>query len=589
MEVFNLLNETDKELITEYITKFGFTHANNNNANNINLEAALEEWSLKKGLNLSTLFDNQLILRRPYTYTVSVDGIANILNKAIRAGAPQYKALRTWFERYIYNVIEDITPVSINNNTGGYYPYKRLSVELDMCFCAEWLAKNSWLGDDFKFTFPDGEVFKICSGMKIMKILHKFVEKYHGPEDSFELFRNWHSTFLNQKYLDGELCLSIHPLDFMTMSDNDNDWTSCMRWSGNSHRSDAADPGDYRAGTVECMNSPYIIIAYLHNPDKPMIIDDDFSWNNKKWRELFIIHPEVINEIKGYPYQDENLTNTCLMWIKELASKNLGWVYDEEEIDVGNMRTACIKSPEDDSDIFLEYITSDFMYNDIGTLPKHRGRVNKATLWYDIIKNPNTRRTVYTGNKDSYYIVQVPYGGIATCVCCGATLIGDESAKVVCDDCEPGVYCAHCGRYLNGPGDTYWIEDYDDPICTECYDDECSTDDLTGEMRLYENMTTYRWLLGYDKNNVAVFYDETFTTGVDQRSSPWTDIFMGEVPYSDYSHHIYCPFVTLHDVRNLRKFYQLFDWWDDGVNLQKIYNEYGVDKYFYPLKENQSA
>ena len=43
MEVFNLLNETDKELITEYIAKFGFTHANNNNADNINLEAALEE------------------------------------------------------------------------------------------------------------------------------------------------------------------------------------------------------------------------------------------------------------------------------------------------------------------------------------------------------------------------------------------------------------------------------------------------------------------------------------------------------------------------------------------------------------------
>ena len=124
--------------------------------------------------------------------------------------------------------------------------------------------------------------------------------------------------------MDGELCLSIHPMDYMTMSDNDNNWQSCMNWMNN---------GDYRLGTVECMNSPYVLVAYLHNPNHSMSIGP-YEWNSKHWRELFIIHPEMISEVKGYCFQDENLTNTILMWIKELAHNNLDWDYDNDEINV---------------------------------------------------------------------------------------------------------------------------------------------------------------------------------------------------------------------------------------------------------------
>ena len=38
------------------------------------------------------------------------------------------------------------------------------------------------------------------------------------------------------------------------MSDNNSGWESCMSWRNN---------GCYRRGTVEMMNSPYVIVAYL--------------------------------------------------------------------------------------------------------------------------------------------------------------------------------------------------------------------------------------------------------------------------------------------------------------------------------------
>ena len=178
----------------------------------------------------------------------------------------------------------------------------------------------------------------------------------------------WHSRILNQKYMDGELCLSIHPLDYMTMSDNDNNWDSCMKWNG---------VGDYRCGTVECMNAPNVLIAYLHNPDHPMnpFTFKDWKWNSKKWRELFIVNEEVISEVKGYCFQDESLTNTILMWIKELAEKNLGWTYDNDEINIQETIPW-----ENDADMCFRFYPGKYMYNDIGTLEKHRARINRQKL-----------------------------------------------------------------------------------------------------------------------------------------------------------------------------------------------------------------
>lgn len=132
------------------------------------------------------------------------------------------------------------------------------------------LANNEYSGLDFTIERPNRKKLKIHSGCKPIRILQKIVKEFEIPY--FEEFRLEHSRILNQKTLVGDLCLSIHPLDYMTMSDNDYDWSSCMSWID----------GEYRQGTVEMMNSACVIVAYIKGRNDYSI--QNYQWTNKKWR-----------------------------------------------------------------------------------------------------------------------------------------------------------------------------------------------------------------------------------------------------------------------------------------------------------------
>ena len=109
----------------------------------------------------------------------------------------------------------------------------------------------------------------------VMRYPNNAMAQLNGQSlEEFEDFRIKHSRILSEKEFIGRLSLSIHPLDFMTMSDNDSDWSSCMSWRT---------CGSYRRGTVEMMNSPCVVVAYL-SASKPMVLDrgSHFKWNIKK-------------------------------------------------------------------------------------------------------------------------------------------------------------------------------------------------------------------------------------------------------------------------------------------------------------------
>ena len=118
------------------------------------------------------------------------------------------------------------------------------------------------------------------------------------------------SRVRNTAEINANLCLSIHPLDYMTASYNDNNWHSCMNWL----------QGEYRRGVIEMMNSKCVVVAYLESAhDKLTFYGADVHyWNSKKWREFFIVRPNYITGIKGYPYWNRNLEDTVLFWLKDL-------------------------------------------------------------------------------------------------------------------------------------------------------------------------------------------------------------------------------------------------------------------------------
>lgn len=491
-EVYNKLTETDKTLIENYISWFGPNNIYNMDWSNwAGIKTVLTEWSVAKSYSLFKMFGEELILRRPYTYKYNVDCLAKEI--AIAHEAQEYKDFNNWWNwsiKHNGNVRFEIIDNNDQNMISFYYS-KYFYIE--QAFCDTALAKNAYEGEDFKIKFEDDSVFKVTSGMKPMKILHKFIEKFGNKDDEemFERFRIWHSQLLNQKAMDGELCLSIHPLDYITMSDNANNWNSCMRWTD---KHGHPDPGDYRAGTVDCMNSPYIIIAYLHNPKHTFKLNDGWEWNSKRWRELFIVNEGSITEIKGYPYQDENLTNACLMWIKEIAKKNLNWEYDNEEI---NMKD---HYEEDGIAIYFDFIKSQYMYKDIGSLQKHAGRINKKLIL-------SKGKPFNPDAEIKSYFFDIPYGGISTCMCCGRERDEDEGDKsVFCGRCDSISSCACCGAPLYNDDDIYWIDEYDEPYCYSCWSEQTTVDDLSEESHAIENMTEISLLVGYDSSERPIWY-----------------------------------------------------------------------------------
>ena len=515
MSVFNLLTEEDKEKIINYIDMFGPTDDNASTPRYSDIERVLTAWDYEKSRNLQKLFGgDKLILNRPYTYTMSVECVTNAFEDAINEEGDEYYFP---FKKWIQDIVADrslIRAIEFDADNNGW-GYSRYDFNCDL-FDTEALATNSYQGHPAKIHFADSDdVFKIAKGMKPMKIFHKLVDRFGDSkiQTLYENFRNWHSMMLNQIHLDGTLSLSIHPLDYMTMSDNGGNWESCMRWQDGGH----GHPGDYRMGTVVCMNSPYIVVAYLHNPKKKMEIwnyqtrkEEEF-WNKKKWRELFIVQDGFITEIKGYPYQDENLTNTALMWLKELAQENLGWTYEDIETDVSHD----FKRPEEDENKnFIFRFHSDYMYNDFGTLKKHRGRLNWDTIKRraeDKSDELNIAEYYYRDNLKEVFI-NAFYGGYATCMCCGQEIEYDENRNqsVFCYHCEPYKICPCCGEVYDGDG--YYISAYSEPVCYGCYEYECSTDDLTGDCELNDSLVIIYIQIDEEDDGTPIFVDECIST-----------------------------------------------------------------------------
>ena len=299
-----------------------------------------------------------------------------------------------------------------------------------------------------------GEVVKVCKGQKITKVIGKLANIFGLSPSGYEKFRIAHSQVLNQKKLTGHLCLSIHPLDYMTMSDNNSGWDSCMSW---------LNEGCYRQGTVEMMNSDMVVVAYLTASEEMPLWwssdkDEDKYWNNKKWRQLFVINRDLITNVKSYPYRNDELTNICLNWLRELAGadKFHDTICDWED-----------ERPVVDDVEYTIVAYSDHMYNDFE---------NSNGLFCYISK---------TAPKG----ISFNYSGEAECMNCGEMFEAyGEEVRLLCYSCEPGYSCEECGETLPNEDYRYWLDDI--CMCEECYNRYGEEDSITEDWHHRDNMVT---------------------------------------------------------------------------------------------------
>lgn len=255
-------------------------------------------------------------------------------------------------------------------------------------------------------------------------------------EESFEDFRQKHSMILNKKELSGNIVLSIDPIDFVTMSNNNSDWTSCMSWAFNGYEKNnkKKESGCYHAGTIEMMNSNNIICAYLESKTPYDFYTDNktgevYQCSNKKWRSLFIVTPEIICSGKAYPYQHEEMSIFCLEKLRELAKENKGWEYRygiEEYNDMKHIDTTA-KMNTNHSWIKMKHTT------------KHNIIFDTNAMYNDIFKDKNIKYFCVRNRVKKNTFINI--SGKALCTCCGEqTLIFPN---------EEYYYPEYHDRYMN--------------------------------------------------------------------------------------------------------------------------------------------
>ena len=156
---------------------------------------------------------------------------------------------------------------------------------------------NKYLERDY-LAYSDewDEEIKIQKGTRITKAF-KF---FHLREEDLKELQSEASRILQLNSITGRLCLSVHPLDYLSASENISNWRSC-------HSLD----GCYRAGNLSYMLDNSTVIVYLRSETEVQLpnFPEGLLWNNKKWRMFlhFDSNKDIVFTTQQYPFTVENI------------------------------------------------------------------------------------------------------------------------------------------------------------------------------------------------------------------------------------------------------------------------------------------
>lgn len=241
--------------------------------------------------------------------------------------------------------------------------------------------------------------------------------------------------------------------------------------------------GCYRQGTVEMMNSKCVVVAYLRSAtdmQMPGFFSDKYTWNSKKWRELFIVTPQMIANVKGYPYQNDNLSKYVLAWLKELAEQSKLSNYFSEVTEWTPWTSMQVNGKEISVDPHTHY-----MYNDY---------------------NSNRVQFAYFSNCIGQGTFRIIYSGSSECMACGETdVYCDNEGMLIGECCDKYYECEECGcRYY----DRDELTEVDgELLCQDCIDNHCQVD-IFDNLHLEYNLTTVHLAANgnlYNYDNIYVY------------------------------------------------------------------------------------
>lgn len=458
INLIDKLSDNDKKTLTSYISKFGCAIKDF-----IGLDTWLENWS-HANQQLYKLLGNEFIK----TYDLEYEKPKHIFEDEIL-----YLLASNNFQfEFIHDFITFLSEKDY------------LTEEDCNAFGALVKDQNFFNGQTYikiKIKKPNAKTtLQIQSGTKIFKALNKVI-KYYSDEFSFNMaafeeLQKKYAILMTQKKIKTKFCVSIHPMDYLTMSDNNSNWQSCMNWKH---------AGCYRVGTIEMMNSNNVLCCYLLNPSSNTFVFDEKitdeetgeilgTWNNKSWRQLFYITKDIIMGGKAYPYVSKDITFIILDQIKALAAENLNWHYSFGPELYQDMVHVNGRIAMNNQHIWMKQEKKDPF--------KHNIIFETNGMYNDMLEDSKTDYWCYRNKVQHTKIISV--SGKAKCLCCNEDIISynensdyddysdryRNTGSVVCEDCLDEKYsCAICGNQESTMQHYNLVDDK--KICTSCIED----------------------------------------------------------------------------------------------------------------------
>lgn len=331
---------------------------------------------------------------------------------------------------------------------------------------------------------------EIPENFKIIKSF-KFFE---SDKTILKDIQNEASRIIQENCITGRLCFSVHPLDFLSASENAYNWRSC-------HALD----GEYRSGNLNYLMDSTTVICYLKGEEEAELphFPSEVPWNSKKWRTwiYFSNDKSMLFAGRQYPF----ISQEGLYYIKDgiLPKIGLGYwgtfysskinhlkdelsartfIFDEKFIPIG-------KTLKPLTDVVINGQNT-YMYNDI-----LKSTCYSAPYAYRDGSCPSfTYRTGYSNDKTKFLVGKecscpicgegyIDYPEIMACTDCAVTYdIGDNEDYYICDICGISVHNEN----------VYSLDISHAHVCEHCYQTEtktcqrCGITDFPEHIKYYE-------------------------------------------------------------------------------------------------------
>ena len=309
-----------------------------------------------------------------------------------------------------------------------------------------------------EYEAPDTTI--IGKDVKISKNFKHFFDN----DKLLRLIQDKYSEVVQQDKITGTFCASIHPLDFLSSSENNYGWRSCHALNG-----------DYAGGNLSYMMDNCTIIFYIKGADDVKLprFPETVPWNDKKWRMLAFISDfeNIIWYGRQYPFFSEEMLKQVFNFFEVFYSTH--YYYPDSEY-ITNMR--------DYRNELTVQIPPHIYYGD-KILPKDELIRNApAAAHYNDLLNSHCYTPYYSIRATRHYThgkyPLVTVGHSPICACCGKQerILTNELVSKDCNKKLHPSYCDCCGELMpDGPYD--WIYGLG-KICINCFDkyvEKCPT------------------------------------------------------------------------------------------------------------------